>query len=973
MVQQFDREGAIKGAIEMGATTQQINDSLTRLNQPALSRYEQTLINENRYGQNFTQRLGQDLLDFGRGLGSFGGAVQQYATNPEFRQGINQAIAGYGQNVLRNKVNPIVDFANTFLEPYGTSLNQVVTNPIEATKTAAVNAATKPLNPIIDSMMFLPTGAVANTVAKLPLANSAGIRGVRTALLPTNKERAINDLINLGEVKYAKQSNTTQSTIRDLSESKDLEQAVRNLTLGVREGAEETTEKLKNFAKSMNDEMVKLGVDPNDAKRVAVNQRIYELINPNREERIPLQFVDDAVKNPTRQNIERLGIEPESFENILSEANKLYDEGLIYPITQRGLNFNQEDLRSMVDLGSIMSGVREERYLGNAPIADVAKNVPEGYARLYQDILNAHIAQDTVSELAEKFGRGISPDEIAKIGKGDVIISPTEFKQGVRTLFQASKANELGEAAKTFTKGLSNQDIKKYSNDLYVLDKNDLEAFKNRFAGLETDKLTGKFVQAFEPIIGAFKSTVLSDAPYFFGNRTGNAILNAISGADYAGVWNQAFRRQAKQYIPDYLKTSTSYFGLAPNLFDAGPAETFKYVTRNLRQAGKDFIVKDATPVERMNALGRILSGTQEYVTRPLFQAESTFELIDRYANYLNEAKKQANRMGKTTEEVLQLAKTDDNIQRQLVQNVNKNLGDYVGRNWFINPTDKRAAQMLFPFYRIANTSRDVLRNQLREHPFRMQAVTDVPMQLGLDLYNADTQANNQPSDNDMRGGLTTVPSYSSMYPRQVVFNNNNPLLTPLEVAHSVLGPSREGEGFVDRIADTLAGNMSPLTGLFNVLSGKDSYGNPSMGANSYKSGGTIVTLDENGNKIEQPDRLGAVVNYLRGNFLPVANLYNTTIGPNLGAITGQGFYSPVNRALFGTVGGQTKIPYLFEGRNIVAPNTTLYPEYLLGQMGFKTREVYPPYQQRLNENLLRRILQRRGREMIMQQEREGR
>lgn len=971
---EFDRQSAIKGAVDIGATPEQINIGLQSAGQSPLSNYEQTLIERGRYGQNIFQRLGSDALEFAQGLGSLGGGMYHYATDPQFRQGINDIISDYGQRVVSGEANPGVDIVNMFLTPYGTNLEEVVTNPQQAGVNAVSGALASPLNPILDSMTLLPVGKVADVVNKIPGINTPGLRGVRSALLPTNRERAVNNVLNLGEVKYAPQTAEIEATTRTLRDASDLTQAVRNLTLGTREGAEQTTTQLYDFAKLLSGKLEELGVSPNDAKRVAVSQRVYEIINPTRENRIPLQYVDDAIQKPTQENLERLGINKEQLDNIVNESNKLYDEGLIFPITQRGLNSQEKDLSALVDAGNRLSGVQAKRNIGSASIEDVADNIDRGYTLLYKDILNANIAQDSLQDIANRFGTKISPDDIDNVGKNQVVISPTEFRQNVKNLFADNKSDELSTTVNNVRDGLKGKSIRTYADDLYVIDKDDLIAFENRFKQLGQDSRLGSLVRAFQPIESAFKGTVLADAPYFFGNRAGNLILNTLGGADYIDLARRIIRGTSREDIPQYLRTSTSYFGMNPQLQDVGLGATWRDINSELRRAAQDLRKPDASVADRINALGRMIGGAQEYVTRPLFQGESTAELFDRSANYLARAREEAARTGQSVDDVVKQARTDIDLQNRLIQGVNRTLGDYTGRNWFINPTDRQAAQLLFPFYRIVNTSRDVLRNALATNPIGVQLAMREPARIGYNLMQADVEGNNQPNDIDTRGGLTLYPSYSSRFPRTVVYNNANPLVTPLEIAASILAPDPSNKGnIVNRLSETFTGNLTPIRGLMNILTGEDAYGNPVKGANTYTSGGVNITLDENGNKIEQsPDVLGAVINYTRSNFLPLANFMNTTVLPTVGAFTGEGFRRPASRSILGQVGEGFTIPYLYEGRNITEPMTTDIWQNELSQMGFRTRDVYRPYNQRLNEQLIRRVLQRRGRDMIIQRQREG-
>lgn len=967
----FDRQQAITGAINMGATTDQINKSLVSVGQPELSRYERTLIDNNRYGQNIAQRLGSDVKEFAQGLSSLGGAIGQYAINPEFRSGVNQSIADYGKRLLTNENNLGEDIVNTFLTPYGTNLQQLVTNPKEALANAGANALAKPLNPILDSMTFTPRGAVAEAVSKLPFANAPAVRGVRTALLPTNREREINNILNLAEAKYASQTGAVEEATRRFGTNTDIEQAVRNLTLGTREGAEESTNQLLDFAKQMNERMVKLGLNPEDARQTAVNQRIMEIINPDRSKRISADDINKALDNPTADNLEKLGVTQDELNNLYLESMNLFDEGQIFPITQRGLNANEIDLINQIDNGQRLSGIQARRNIGTASIGEVARNLDRGYSLMYKDILDAQVAQDSLQEIAKRFGTRV--ENVNDVPTTGVNISPSQFNERVKELFATNKSNDLGDLAENTVSGLSGNSIKKYANDIYNVNGRDLEAFKNRFQGIDTSSGLGKYVQATRPLINAFKGTVLADAPYFFGNRTGNLLLNTIGGADYLGAWRRIANRTFRQDIPDYLRTSTSYFGQNPNLIDEGTLGTWRDTTRRIQRAAEDFKRTDDV-ADKINALGRMIGGVQDYVTRPLFQGESTFELIDRSAQYLKQAKDEAARLGVSTEDVIKLAKEDNDLQRRLIEGVNENLGDYIGRNYFINPTARAAAQTLFPFYRIFNTSRDVLRTQLAENPLNMQLMFRTPARVGYDLMRADVEANNQPTDSDTRGGITLEPSYSSNIPRTVIYNNYNPLLTPFELASSLLGTGAPNEGnILNRISDTLSGNLTPIRGLFNILQGEDAYGNPVVGQNTYRNGDNLITLDANGNKIEQSrDIAGTAVNYVRSNLLPVATLWNTTLGPALGSQTEQGFYQPTGRSIFGTVGQGVNIPYLYEGRNVQAPMSVGFPNWVASQVGFRTRDVYRPYQPRMNEQLLRTILRRVGRDRLIQQRRTG-
>lgn len=461
--------------------------------------------------------------------------------------------------------------------------------------------------------------------------------------------------------------------------------------------------------------------------------------------------------------------------------------------------------------------------------------------------------------------------------------------------------------------------------------------------------------------MGAFKGSVLAKVPYVAGNRIGNLSLAAIGGADYLTALKPG---NIEKYIPDYLKFSTSFHGLNPGFESSNIVNTYKDTTRNLKRGFAELANKELSPSERIAGAGTMIKAAQDYAVRPLFQSESTLELIDRAAVYFNEAKKYARQTGTTMEDVLNKALTDKDLQKDLISRVNNILGDYIGRNSYINPNAYELMSLAFPFHKVITTSKDILINQLRDNPLKLQAFARIPSRYGNQLEAMDEEIGGQPRDNDIRGGLVINPTYTKREPALKVFNDYNPLIAPFETLQSVIGPEvRPGEGTgLAGAMNLIGGNLNPVAGLFNVMKGLDQYGNPVVGPNTYTVGNKVITLDNNGNRLEQPspDILGAMTGYIGRNFLPLATFYNQTIGPSIGHLSGKGFYQPTNRAILGSI-GDTNIPYLMEGNTKKAPIKTLRD--LTGQqLGFKTRDVYYPFTPRLNTYDLENALRKKSR-----------
>lgn len=967
----FNRQDAIQGALELGQSAQQISRGLQSINQKPLNDYEVTLIQRDRYGLNPVERWAQGAKEFASGLSTLGGAIGQYGYNPIFRDYVNRGAINYGKDVLKGQRSPFEDFTNMVLSPYGVNVNEVFREPLKSAKTAGLNALADPFNATLDAAMFVPKGGLAKVASKI-VPDVPVLGDIRKGLLPTNAEKAVNEVLNLSKAKYAPQSTLMRNQLEELSLNPKIEDAVKNLTYGTTSPpTEELTNQLRNFGRQINEEMVRLGVDPGDAKKVAVGQFVLENVDPNRTSKVYIQNIQKAIDNPTTDNIKALGLKsPQELTNLVERASKLYDEGRIFPITQRGITSAND--ATLVDLTNIGKGLSTERTFGYATPQEVAKNLDRGYNQLYREIEEARLAQDNFQEIAQKFGRGITKDELAKIGKNEVVISPTEFKEGVKTLFnqgkQADIPSELGKIYKqTLSKGIAPSTLTKYANDLYVLPKSDLKAFTNYFQGYDKTSGLGRFINATKPIMGAFKSSVLAKMPYVVGNRIGNYSLGAIGGADYATALTPGM---IANYVPDYIKFSTSLHGINPGFESRSPLSTFKQTTKNIERGIETVRDTNLTPLERTAGVGNVVNEAQGYITKPLFQSESTLELIDRAAVYFNQAKKEAQATGQTMKEVLDKALTDQELQRKLIGNVNSVLGDYLGRNYSIDPTLYELGSLAFPFQKVITTSKDVLTNQLRDNPLRLQAFTRNPARIGNELERIDAEVGGQPTDNDMRGGIVTKPTYSRMYPAQKMFNDYNPLIAPFETLQSIIGPeARRGEGTgVAGAMNVIAGNLSPIAGFFNAMQGEDQYGNQPIGPNTYKVGGKLITLDNNGNRLEaaQPNQLGAFSSYIGRNFLPLATLYNQTIGPTIGAYTGNGFYQPTNRSILGSFANGPSIPYLMEGNTNKMPIDNK-PDLDQSQFGFKKREVYYPYTETMGVRDLQNALKRRTRNELLQ------
>lgn len=964
------RQEIIEGALDRGYSKDVINKGLQLRGDKPLTDYETMLIDKDRYGMNPLERFAQGAIEFGKGLGSGYGAYYQYVTNPNFKHYINKNVGNYIKGVVTGRENPVVDTLNLMLSPSTLTVNKVLTqSPAKTLKTIANYAGADPFNFALDVAPIyggvtkaFPAVKASNLLekatSKVPLVDKW-----RSALMPSDREKAINSILNFGDAETFSKGVKVGKEIDELSLRPDIAQAVRDLTVGTNLGGQ-TTQDLANLAKKFNKEMVDLGVDIGQAKKTATSQYILEQLDPNRTKNIYVQHIEDAMANPTAENLKRLGIkEASTLTDMVEDASKLFDEGRIFPITQRGTFLSGD--KNLVDLADIGKGIDIERVYGLGTPEQVASRLDIGYGKLLREIQDAKMAQNNLSEMASKYGRGISPDEIAKIGKNEVIISPTEFKEGIRTLFKNNKQSELGTLTRQLEKGISPNSLKKYSNDLYVLNKKDLRMLANKYGGINTNSAMGRLLSATKPIIGGFKSAVLAKFPYFVGNRIGNWSLGLIGGADYVTALKP---EMVARYIPDYLKYSTSFHGIAPQFTSSSLPNTFKNISRNLARNVEELRSGKLDTIQTIEKGLDTAVEAQAYATRPLFQLESSAELIDRSAVYFKSARDYAKETGQEFTKVLDKALSDNNLQRELIDRVNNVLGDYVGRNYYINPTAYELGATAFPFHKVITTSKDVLINQAQNNPLRMQAFARIPSRVGNNLAELDRTLGNQPMDNDVRGGMVMKPSYSTFYPALKVYNDYNPLIAPIETMAGIINPkpNQYGQTGVAGAFDMISGNLNPITGLFNALQGEDRFGNLAVAPNVMRVGNKYIAMDNNGNRLEQPkpNVAGTFANYIASNYFPAVTFANQTILPAIGALTNREYFAPTSRAIFGQFEGQQPIPILSEGNtNRLGIKTP--EDFYRSQLGFRTREVYRERPQYATTQDLLQGARKRGRQII--------
>ena len=954
----FDRNTSITSAVERGVPLDRIEAGLAKNNMEPLNAYERRLIETGRWGTNYLERVGMDAKDIFKGISTITALAGEKLTDPNtylnWEEANKDFIRGItGQAPLKDKYTReeqnkmITDFIGS---PYGVSTDNDLKTNVE---NAAVSFAVNPLNildlaPIakakpIAKALEKGTDVVAKVTDPIPVVSD-----VRKAIAPTAREREINTILNLQDAPNAKKITQLEKELKDLQKEGDFTQAVENLTTGVwKEGTEDFTKKVQNIISRYDEELQKLGLDPSRRSEEAISFSILNKLDPDRTKDLKVTDIKEALVNPTVENTSLLGTTPEKLKQLEVDAFEKYLKGDIDFTTQRGLNKTKEGT-GLVE----KEGMLTQRDIGNATIEEIGKNFPEAIVQLQKELNSVESFTNSINEIV-KGGRKISLDDVNNIGKNEVVVSPSQFADMVQTSYNKGNFGKLPEIIDTFSKGTRKSSIKRYADDLYVLPKNELEAIRNASRRVTSNI---PIINALKPVSSMMKTAVLSTPQYFFGNRLGNTILNLMGGGDYLEAGKRLFTKQIGQDIPDYLLQTTSYSGLAPSAF----TETFgRTWANNLERVGD---------IAREEGLLRGIEEFNKVSTNPLFKAESTLEVFDRMSAYYGAAKRYANKVGKKLDQVLSEAKKDPKLERRLLQDVNNTLGDYVGRNRFINPETQAMLNAVVPFNKVITTSAEILPRIAAERPLSYQSMFRYPAVYGKNYYESQEGV---PENPDTRGGVMISPAPYQGGPVRVRYNEYNPLIAPLEYL-SLLAPSKES--LVDRISRQGFTGLGYITGFTNALQGEDIWGNPVLGPNTFKTGNKIITLDNNGNRMDAKVEKGgdiprALLGYGAKTFIPYVNIANRAALPLAATFANQPYYQPTSGSVFGQI-GDLQIPYLMEGKKTRGQKG--FRDFVLDIGGFRTREVYPEFKQQIRKQDIKNILRNQIKQDKLRQLREG-
>ncbi len=879
------REDYIKTGIDNKLPILQINKALSKGGFKPLTKAEEIMINDGTYGTNIFQRFGKGAKDLGGGLYTVSGMVAQAAVDPELRKGLLNKAGEY----LKDKgVGGVVtDTANLMLSPYNTTVEDILTNsPADTVDNIVSGAYAHPFDATLDMLPVLgpAAGKAGKLVKRIPGVNKAtdlikrvpGAKAV-SSVLPGTIENKINETINISKL-------TTSNIINRLDKlntkvkganPKDLEIAYKNLEQGRWKGTDkqvQLTKDLKELAKGIDEMNFKAGVNPNDARNLARTQYATRQL---RDQGFDITN-NDVRKILTDKDYKFDGVSKDKIEALYKEADTLYNQGLIVPIKHSTdtATFREGFVQEADKLKSPKAAY--SRDYGTHSYEDLAKALTlNGYDRELNKLERSTKIGEVVEDIAKEVGRKVDIDNLPKLGKDEVLISPELFKLKMKQ--SLANSENIDNDIKALSRGLNTAEAKKYNSDLYVFNKKDLQAIEKGFT-----RQGGKFQSTLEPF---FKRAALATPRYVIGNLTTNLGLNTVEGVN---PFHHLYLIKNRDLIPDALRESTTFSG---------------YLNKEGRLAGspniKDIYSQIANKYKQGNKLDKI-EAIQQMTSTPFFYISGNIESRQRIANYVRQAEKYAERTGKTVDEVIREAKKNNGnnkLFRELYGKVQHSLGDYTGRNYYNPEWIQAATSMMAPFIRpYTQPARNLIYHSIT-NPLSNQLVMRNPARIGNEITRRGEEQGVRPNK-QYGGGFPVLPA-EGRYPSRVIGN-------PYQ-AYTALGELAADP------AEVLGGNLSGMAPILG-LSGMNRFGREASLPNQMTINGRKYQLDNNGNIADNgllPRLKLAAAQSAQAYFAPI-NQMNNFVLPLIAGALGKEYRRPYDNMLFGTI-GEGRIPGVAE------------------------------------------------------------
>lgn len=752
------RDEIIKTGVDNNYSVQSINNVLGKRGlgtyNPLTSKYAWSKILTN---------FPKDAGDFERGALTFGGSVvkppmdiidafasapygskiktasdvaRAYAKDPTIRNIAKGALAGglagrflgpigtTGGAILGGTIGGVggpKQFANAMLSTYNTDYDTLRSGKADIRD--IIQGAQQ--HPVFAGLDFLSAGGgkliggvsknVANNISK---SSPEFIR----QLLPDEQLRNFNRSLstNLGNAKADIGKNYNAFGVLEGAVRLDRPEVARHIMTG----KSNLKGKQLSIANAVRDSLKtneKLGVDlglldPNLSKADTVAQYVMQYV-PKSYNLLHSDYRDIILGNklrPTAEKIIKDNNLKDTINSLIKNGKDLYDKDSIVLLTQKFAHETDP-------LGEVIA---RERNAGRNNYFDVTREIgrasTENLGKFLDDSVRFQLDQISNAAEFDKILDNILTDtRIVKALKPEDIsnIKAKALKEISRDISRGEKPNLTGALARSGIKNV-------FIDPIYYKSLNNLFS-RPMNAGLRR-------------VLSQFKKNVLATPHWFALNRIGNFTNNLIEGVNPKDYFDT---RKYKDYIPDQLKQQTSFSSYlnegienaseAGSVIKRGAGSTWGRPYNRIKNALNKYKNSNKS-LEDITDLGSSLyANVNDFVADPIFRMESSFELIDRYANFIRQAKRYAKDNNLNVVDVLKKADADNKLFHNLNTKVNKSLGDYIGRQYSLPSGLHNVLSELAPFYKFYAQTLRTTAHQLASNPYKFQAVVQAPTKIG--------------------------------------------------------------------------------------------------------------------------------------------------------------------------------------------------------------------------------------------------
>lgn len=883
--------------------------------------------------------IGAVPIEYGKqGLRKFSSDIYGGTLDPSeysLYSGINRVVGKGVNSLIDNPLGTVAGgakgFADLLLNDYNTDVDDLVRNALAGNTeeftdriipNAVQGAYNRPLTTALNLAplsKLLPKGAITKLIHKTPLP-----KGVKN-LFPTNEMEKVNQIIADTKNQAGVDLASGTSRLNELKVQQQLgrvkpEEVVKNLRTGEWTGNKATlkaTEDFRDLSNQYSKYAQELGVPASETENVITANYLLEQLDPDRTKGFQTGELQNLINRFNQgediaNDLGRFGVDEYGLTGMLGNAEQLRQQNKLAHISQLFAgNQGLPDVDSIEGITPRLQQFLSGQNVGTATNQEIGDVLADTYNFLGRRLENARATDSAVRDTARNLGRKVNPTDT--LGANEIFVSPDYIRQSLGSSFQ-DPSRSIVASLSSLNSGIPKSQLNAFKDDLYALDKDLLQGIVNSQTRGSNSTINN--------LNNTFKGTMLTTPKFFTDNRYGNMILNAIEGVMPSDYLEALKDIRARQLAPAKLANETSYAGFLGKDF-----------------AGNTFV--DAQQKALAGMLGKDVPFSERFKNANLFFAnpiiglESNFERTDRLANMIRQAKRMA-KPNENWRDIIKRSETDSNLYREINNKINNSLGDYAGRNYYLDPKAQEGLNLLYNFYKYPAQSGRVLAHQAVNRPLSFQSMVHAPELLGEQI--ADIEAptyHGQPSEG-YEGGLVGKTPERTFQPYEVDRYQANPITAPLEVLSNLTSGKWEK-----------AINDSPiLSNAYKIINYVDDYGNPPTSPNYQVSGGNMIKR-VNGRptgEIYEPtgmDRLRYAGALLGNQFItPVVQMNRSSL-PLYAEASDQTYYPRYDTSLLGQVGEGGEIPFIREG-NIQRKGKSGFEdlvENLFGMQRYKVRQ----------------------------------